>query len=64
MDENKKQKIVFKDKDGNSFSIPPQGSLGLLALGDIGLTAWRQVREQSRAEKRQEIIDKKNKNKA
>ena len=25
----------------------PQGSLGLLALGDIGLRTWRKVKQQS-----------------
>lgn len=35
-------KNTFKTKEGKDFEIPLQGSLGLLALGDIGLLAWRQ----------------------
>ncbi len=31
-----KKKIVFK--------VPPQGSLGLLALGHKGVLAWRKAR--------------------
>lgn len=27
--------------DGNPIDIPIEGNLGLLALGDIGLIAWR-----------------------
>lgn len=27
------------------YQIPPEGSLGLLALGYIGLLAWRTARE-------------------
>jgi hypothetical protein len=29
-------------REGESFDIPVEGSLGLLALGDIGIWAWRQ----------------------
>jgi len=32
---------LFKTKDGRDISIPLGGSLGLLALGDIGLLVWR-----------------------
>lgn len=39
---------LIKTKSGASIDIPFGGSLGLLALGDIGLMAWRM--------KRQEII--------
>lgn len=28
--------------DGQSFDIPFGGSIGLLALGDLGIIAWRQ----------------------
>ena len=33
----------LKSKDGASMSITSEGSLGLLALGDIGLVLWRQA---------------------
>ena len=28
------------------FKIPEKGSLGLLAYGDIGLRAWRKVKQE------------------
>jgi len=31
----------FQTKNEQSFNIPVEGSLGLLAMGDIGLMAWR-----------------------
>lgn len=31
----------FRTKAGDAYEIPEHGSLGLLALGDIGLIAWR-----------------------
>jgi len=38
MDINEKEP---KDK----FKIPVEGSLGLLALGAVGITEWRKVRD-------------------
>ncbi|MEM9837129.1 MAG: hypothetical protein AAF828_11540 [Bacteroidota bacterium] len=35
---------VIKNLDGKAWSIPKDGSLGLLALGDIGLDMWRKAR--------------------
>ena len=32
---------------GKEFIIPVEGSLGLLALGAIGLKAWRRAREKA-----------------
>ena len=29
------------------YEIPPEGSLGLLALGAAGITAWRKKRKES-----------------
>lgn len=40
------QKVVITTKEGEHFKIPPEGSLGLLALGYKGLIAWRQARRQ------------------
>ena len=31
-------------RDGQTFEIPVGGSLGLLALGDVGLKAWREAK--------------------
>ena len=47
----------MKKKTGNNqsdleYKISPKGSLGLLALGDIGLEAWRKVRHQSHIEEK------------
>ena len=36
----KEKKIVVK--------VPPQGSLGLLALGHKGIIAWRKAREEAK----------------
>lgn len=49
MSENKR-KITITTKEGKPFAVPPEGSLGLLALGHIGVIAWRQAREAARRE--------------
>ena len=33
--------------DGTEYIIPKEGSLGLLALGYVGLIKWRQERDKS-----------------
>jgi hypothetical protein len=38
------KQITITTKDGKPIPVPPEGSLGLLALGHIGLIAWRQAR--------------------
>lgn len=46
-DKNLKTKLdeyVFHTRDGKAFEIPADGSLGLLALGDLGTIAWRKKR--------------------
>jgi len=40
--------IELINKDGKPTEIPIGGSLELLALGDVGLLAWRQKRKQAR----------------
>ncbi|HAE13017.1 MAG: hypothetical protein H6548_08030 [Chitinophagales bacterium] len=54
--ENKKEvkQITITTKDGKPFAVPPEGSLGLLALGHVGLMAWRQSRA-AYAEKMKEL---------
>ncbi len=37
-------------RDGQTFEIPVGGSLSLLALGDVGLTAWREAKLKYRQE--------------
>lgn len=46
MADEKKHKIVITTKDGKPMRIPPEGALGLLALGYKGLIAWRSSRNQ------------------
>lgn len=38
-------------EDGKSFDIPPEGSLGLLALGAVALKPWREIRKKIEAAK-------------
>ena len=38
--------IPLRTEDGEPFDLPIEGSLGLLALGDLGLVAWRRKRQQ------------------
>jgi hypothetical protein len=36
------KKIIFQEK---TYNVPPGGSLGLLALGNIGVRAWKEARD-------------------
>jgi hypothetical protein len=36
-----------KNKEYPTYEIPVDGSLGLLALGAVGLEAWRKVRREA-----------------
>ncbi len=40
----------LQTEDGQPFDIPPSGSIGLLALGDLGIIAWRQKLQQIKTE--------------
>ena len=40
----KSNHIEFKTEHGKKYDIPEEGSLGLLALGHVGLMAWREKR--------------------
>jgi hypothetical protein len=35
---------LFRTEDGKILDIPPDGMLGLLALGAVGVKAWREKR--------------------
>lgn len=37
---------ALRDPDGHPFDVPPDGALGLLALGWVGLRLWRDKRSQ------------------
>lgn len=39
----KKYIITLK---GKSFEVPPGGSLGVLALGNIGIRAWKNAKKE------------------
>ena len=45
--ENTDSLKVYDRATGKELEIPPEGSLGLLALGDIMLKPWREVRIKS-----------------
>jgi hypothetical protein len=36
------KKVVFQ---GKHYNVPPGGSLGLLALGNVGVRAWKEARD-------------------
>jgi len=44
------QTLIFHTEDGEIFEIPPEGMLGLLALGAVGVKAWRNKRQQAGVE--------------
>ena len=37
----------FTTRSGHPYDVTAEGSLGLLALGDVGLMAWRQKRREA-----------------
>ncbi|MCH8902926.1 MAG: PEP-CTERM sorting domain-containing protein [Bacteroidetes bacterium] len=41
----KSPSIKLKNEDGTTYDVPEKGSLGLLALGAVGLAAWRRKRK-------------------
>jgi len=45
---------TFRTEDGKAFEVPEEGSLGLLALGYVGLMAWRQKRQEAMAERQKQ----------
>lgn len=46
--EPSRPKILFPDRQKLSGGVPLDGSLGLLALGYVGLMTWRDARHQAR----------------
>ena len=60
MEEKKKiaiDELVLRTPDGKVYDIPERGSLALLALGDIGVIAWRNKIQQLKNEKIQAVLD-------
>lgn len=58
-------KIKLATPDGKPIDIPIGGSIGLLALGDIGTIAWRQKNHEAKIElaqrSKENLSKKKNK---
>ena len=54
---NNKTKIKTKNSVASSFDIPVEGSLGLLALGAVGIMEWKKVRN---AHNKRKLEEKKN----
>ncbi len=49
--------VKLRTSDGKEYDIPERGSLALLALGDIGVMAWRQKIQDLRQARIQEVLD-------
>jgi len=45
MEKKKSEKKIITNREMLSNNIPVEGSLGLLALGAVGITEWRKVRD-------------------
>jgi hypothetical protein len=54
----------IKDPNGNKIEIPIGGSLGLLALGDVGVMAWKKRKEHVMQRQIAAILEAKKKNQA
>lgn len=52
---SEKQPVEYKK--GDTYIVPAEGSLGLLALGYQGLLAWRKAQEEARAKAKEELGD-------
>jgi hypothetical protein len=37
--------LILRSETGEIIEIPPEGMLGLLALGAVGIKAWREKRQ-------------------
>ncbi|MDG4715037.1 MULTISPECIES: hypothetical protein [Winogradskyella] len=43
-----------KETINHNYEVTEKGSLGLLALGDVGLRAWREVKKQAKSKRKNE----------
>jgi len=48
-----------KDNNVKIYEVPALGSLGLLALGDIGLKLWREKRDSEEAKEKKDTENSK-----
>jgi len=53
----------FIDQNGAKIEIPVQGNLALLAMGDIGVWAWKERKKFEKEQLRKEAIELKNQKK-
>jgi hypothetical protein len=44
MSKGNSKKVGVITHDGKPFEVPPGGTLGLLALGNIGVRAWKKAK--------------------
>ena len=44
-------------KDKKVIKMPPEGSLGVLALGDIGVKLWREARQKAKQDQNEKEED-------
>jgi hypothetical protein len=49
--EENKMTFIF---NGKPFEVPPGGSLGLLALGNVGVRAWKKAAAEYQAKEKKE----------
>lgn len=42
----KKEKDKAIRVQGKAFKIPPDGSIGILALGNVGVRAWKKAKKE------------------
>ncbi|MFT5242899.1 MAG: hypothetical protein ACI8QQ_000822 [Psychroserpens sp.] len=47
-------KFMSKELKNQPIEITEKGSLGLLALGDVGLRAWRKVKKEAQQKRKDE----------
>ncbi len=59
---NKEKEITFyltkEDGSREEFVIGPEGSLGILAMGAVGVKAWKQAKAKMRKEKKKNTKEK------
>jgi len=62
---NERNELKILTKDGKKFEVPVEGSLGLLALGAVGIQAWRKKQREMNYKNPNEnvIVEKKEEDK-
>lgn len=52
------QKNVIRNQKGEEYIVPPGGSLGLLALGSVGVRAWKKAKKEWEDTQNQQVEKK------